>query len=212
MKTKFWVICVLSGILLMTSCDPADPSQNINGATCINAILPYYPYTIDENFVYVNEELDRTWEAAPRIINGKYPEVVFDGKDDFDVNGNPGKSNGNWEASVNVQMLELNPPAIWDWSQISTIMTYSKWNKEMLIVWYFKICLSEEEHFSAHNRIICASNEALSYFSDTILLTDMIQEHGAVPLPDGVYARIVKNEGLTDFSVDGATVWRRVKQ
>lgn len=210
MKTKHAIIFLMLNVVLFTACEHTEPSQELSGATCLKAVLPYYPYTIEEQFVYVNEEQNRIWEAEPRIINDKYPSVSLDDNDDFDVNGDPGKSNGNWSAKVSAYMLELNPPIRWDWSQISTSIQYWKHNKQVVIEWSLKICLSEDEHFYGFSQTVCSQNDAFSYFTDTIILTEMYSEQESVALPEGSYTRIIKDKGLTDFSVDGKTIWRRV--
>ena len=56
--------------------------------------------------------------------------------------------------------------------------------------------------------------EVLAQLTDTIIIP--IRRQGTtnreIVAPEGAYARIVKDHGLTDFSVDGTTVWRRVME
>lgn len=56
--------------------------------------------------------------------------------------------------------------------------------------------------------------EVLSILTDTILIPIQIQdtENERIAAPENAYARIVIGQGLTDFSTDGKTVWKRVKE
>ena len=86
---------------------------------------------------------------------------------------------------------------------LSTEIVYWGDASSMDIFWSLELRLEEDEYYRGGSRITCSPDEILSQLTDTIILSIDDTENGA-------YARIVKNQGLTDFSVDGTTVWRRV--
>lgn len=85
--------------MLLISCNTPEPEQQekITAETCLNMLLAYYPYSLDENFVYVNETTGRKWDAKAydRYKNEEYPRTS--------VTNNP---SGYWDIEIMAEILE----------------------------------------------------------------------------------------------------------
>ena len=55
-----------------------------------------------------------------------------------------------------------------------------------------------------------------TYILLLVLCIYSVQANSQTPFdsfaPEGAYARIIKDQGLTDFSTDGKVAWKRVKE
>lgn len=219
MKKQTLIILIIGVMGMASSCGPVNPPQEeeeVTAETCLKAMLQYYPYSIDETFEFVNEEAGRTWKgsAYDRANKGAYPYTYISNYDK-EENGEKPKSYGDWDTHINAFVLENGVDSHEDKiSQVSTYIHYAD-NTDLPIYsyWNIDIRLSHEEFFTGTVKGYYDLDNVLSQFTDTIEVPIGYQrgEKGLIPAPEGAYARIVKGKGLTDFSVDGETVWRRVK-
>ena len=74
MKTKLFIISLLVAATgLLVSCDRGLSEADLKNY--INALKYYYPYSLNEEFIFENESLGQTWEALPYddYNEGVYP-------------------------------------------------------------------------------------------------------------------------------------------
>ena len=221
MSTKLFIVSLLSATLLMAACQhPEEPQQqkNVNAEMCLELLLPYFPYTIDEEFIYVNETTGKKWEAKAydRRREGIYPEIRVKYHQGIEE-GEISPSYGDWETEIHAHILEKGV----EWkegkrSDQSIHVTYDASeteNPSTELWWEIKIDISNDDLYEADKKVYCYPNEIPSLLTDTITFPINYQKGASnYAAPEGSYARIVKNQGLTDFSVDGKSVWRRVKK
>jgi len=221
MRTKLFIFSLLSATLLMTACQhPEEPQQqkNVDAEMCLELLLPYYPYTIDEEFIYVNETTGRRWEAKAydRRREGIYPETRVTNHQGIEE-GEISPSYGDWETEIHAFMLEKGVE--WKEDKITTQsieVLYDASEKKYspaTLYCMISIRLSRDEYYQGNYSIYCYPNDIPSLLTDTIFIP--ITYHRGAPniaAPEGSYARIIKNQGLAEFSVDGKTVWKRVKE
>ena len=84
---KFLFFSILIGAVMLVACDPpvVDPStkdpekpveSELNADTCCAMLMAYYPYSLNEEFIFENKELGKTWETkAHEHKKGEYPDV-----------------------------------------------------------------------------------------------------------------------------------------
>ena len=221
MKTKLLIlsfISVVGTLLFLTSCKPTEPDlKEVNPKTCLKAYMLYYPYLIDENFIFVNEELTRRWEvlAYDWTKKGVYPETYMSSYDEIE-NEEPNENYGNWSSTIYAYMLEKGiSPTLDEPSVISTYITHTKdanLGKPISIAWQITLRLSDDEIYFGNLLNSCSEEEMSSMITDTITIPMLYQRSSSlITLPKGSYALIIKRKGLTEFSVDGGqTVWKRV--
>ena len=197
MKTKIIIICLIASIAVLTSCAPKKNVQKPDIDSYIATFLPYYPYSIEEDFFFVNEELDRKWEAKAYSRDSIYPDIISYFEDNELC-----ESYGAWAAEIYAHLLEKGVSEKAHGLNVISTSIISM-GGATLLTWSVQLYFSDKESYLGDVMIECSPDDIYSYFTDTII----------IPLyaPEGAYARIVKNQGLTDFSVDGKTVWKRVK-
>ena len=204
MKTRIFPFIFILAILCLAACTPESEGMKVNPKTCLKVISAYYPYTEDENFVFVNEELGRTCKAKAfkRTNDESYPYVRI-----MDCRYSPAmKCYGDWSVDVFAALQETessSDQALSGYIQTNVFCSPDDKLESVALFWYVQLNVSDGGSSQCHCDILCFSEDLYKHFTDTIVL----------PLnsPEGAYARIVKNQGLTDFSVDGKTVWKRVK-
>ena len=201
MKRFLCIFIIISFAALLASCDPGRPSET-EMKNYLTALSYYYPYSVTDTFVFVNDSSGKTWVAYPYRLYGDsiYPRT--------ELTKLSGKTTG-WVASIEANMVakDMN-------FRNEGIRTYISYMGGILDMhWDVELMMNEDE--SAHGGYIltCAKDELLSNLTDTLLIPIPSQVLPGPPVvsPDGAYARIVKNQGLTDFSTDGKSVWRRVR-
>lgn len=214
MKTKLLILSFISALTLLVSCERPDP--DLTAQSCLDLLAPYYPYSLDEDFIFVNDSLGERWEAKAYDVKKKgiYPWTH--------ISDNKGskKNPGGWGCDINAWVLENGvSPYAYSKSDLYTTIVYQPSitpDMPIGINWSTHIYLSGEEWYDGGVYMgFHSSTEFVSHFPDTIVLP--INNHststGYVSVPEGSYMRVVKNKGITDLSLDGGqTVWRRVKE
>lgn len=220
MKQKLFTVLLIILCGLFSSCEPAETPKDVNATLCLNALLKYFPYTIEDDFVFVNDSTGRQWNAKPydRFKEGIFPRTSKHFSDSYEGEA-PSESYGSWSCSVEAPILEIGVSHTEDaMSDVSMQIAYTAdsrpANPSIAMSWDVRIRLSNEEYYSGFLFKLCFPNEVMSLLTDTLILPLEYQRtaNGQIAAPEGSYARIVKEHGLTDFSVDGKSVWRRVKE
>lgn len=211
MKTKIILLNFITIAALCTSCggrgEEIEPTEkDLNNY--ISALSHYYPYSINDEFIFRNDSLERIWENKPFTYSGDsiYPETEIWLCDE------PGAScYGDRTAHIYADFIE-NGVSRYDYdpSQIGTFIAKSG-SEEVYLSWNIMLSFGAYDYYRGSYSVICMPKEVLAQLTDTIIIP--IRRHGTtngeIDAPEGAYARIVKNQGLTDFSIDGKTIWRR---
>ena len=211
MKTKLFIVSLIGALTLLVSCER--PDSDLTAQSCLDLLAPYYPYSLDEDFIFVNDSLGKRWEAQAYDNRGKgiYPWTHMTSYEK--------EKRGGWNCDIYAWALENGvKPRTYENSYVTTsiINLPNEGNTPPIsLKWSFYLYLSGEEWYDGGLRVECDEKELISLFSDTIVLP--INNHhtseGFVPIAQGSYIRVVKNKGITDLSLDGGqTVWRRVKE
>lgn len=214
MKTKIFLLslCVAA---LCTSCgardeDEIEPTEK-DLKTYISVLSHYYPYSINDNFIFKNENSGESWENKPFTYSGDsiYPETEIWLCDEPDAS-----CYGDRTAHMTARFIE-NGVSRYDYdpSQIGTFIAKSG-SEEVYLSWNIMLSFGAYDYYRGSYSVICMPKEVLAQLTDTIIIP--IRRQGTtnreIVAPEGAYARIVKDHGLNDFSVDGTTVWRRVME
>ena len=217
MKTKLFIFGILAATLLV-SCTPPNPKPNPIPVITkeelqvyLDSLKAYFPYSIDEEFVFKNEDLDSTWVATAYDYagGGTYPHtmMVIDNDEDCECYG-------GWQTEMSAWLV--NPdwtPHKYNPSRISVDAVKEAGGNTVHLIWDCDLRFAAKKYFITGLFLGCSQDEILSLLADTMYLLPLepAATEPVTSMPDGPYVRIVKHQGLTDFSTDGKTVWRRVK-
>ena len=87
----------------------------------------------------------------------------------------------------------------------------SSYDSECFIEVDSRLAFKVNEQYYGYTSSYIDTAEAFSFFTDTITIPLISQvKPNQKELPEGSFVHIVKNQGITDFSTDGETVWRRI--
>lgn len=213
-KSFLMMACVAFCMALLVACNTNAPDQRtVNPLSCRDVILTYFPYSIDEHFVFENDLTKERKVLDAYSQDGKtYPSVSIHGASSSDSV----KSHGDWEVLVYAHMIAednvLNGNMLgYQSGYINFTVKGSAYNKKCLIGFYSPLILNKNEQYYGYTSSYIDTAEAFSLFTDTITIPLLSQSKPTrVVLPEGACVHIVKNKGITDFSLDGNSVWRRV--
>ncbi len=210
MKTKLFIINLLvMATGLLASCDSGLSEADLKNY--IAALKYYYPYSLNEEFIFENESLGRAWEALPYddYNEGVYPYTHIT----ICKNEVGSKCSGDRSAGIAAYMIEKGKRDDIGYSEISTYLYQEGGHKNVFCEWRVSLLMSDSTFYTGFLRNTCPQDEVLSQLTDVITIPILnfkkYKESGG-DAPQGAYARIVKGKGLTEFSVDGKTVWKRV--
>ena len=209
MKSKYLqIFCLMVVSLLVPSCENRPSEADMKA--CLAALSLYYPYSINDKYVFVNDSLDRTWIGRPYDYykDGVYPHTEL-----FVCNTVGAQCYGDRMVSIQASLATdgLDTKVV-GFGIIETDVNYSAGSFH--VGWRIRIHLSEEESVTGGFSFSCSEGGFYEHLKDTILLPipyQISQEMHVNSTAEG-YARVVKNKGLVDFSIDGKTVWKRVKE
>lgn len=205
---------------LFISCNQNPVETEVTLMNSYESIQEYFPYTLDNSMVFMNTSNGELWEVNPndRFKDGIFPEFQL-----RDVN--PGsKTPTSWSCSGSAEFwVDKNK------SQAGMLRIYNAiagLDESMgTVLWTTAVQLNDHSElldgsWSWHGSI----DEMLHIITDTIIIpvgytysilyNDTIMESIKKPEDEtlrNAYARIVKGQGMTDFSLDGTTIWKRVK-
>ena len=220
-KSFNFVIILVVYACLHTACNTNDPEKRqVNPKTCIDVMIKYFPYDINEHFVFVNDQTgeQKVCDAFNYNHGEEYPEI---GGDINDVDST--KSYGDWNANITARMLaEDNPSALmYTPGYIRFDVTGSTFNSLCSIMLASELRFCRDEYFTGWSGQRIDTAQFFSFFLDTIIIPldqrvflqkeESGYKYAYEPLPKGACVHIVKNVGITDFSTDGVSFWRRIK-
>ena len=201
-KVIFSLITFATLFTSCTSCDPGMPTEQ-EMQNYMSVLSHYYPYSITDTFVFKNDISGEVWEAYPYSLYGgsTYPRTSLSKLD--------GKTTG-WSADIEAP---LTTKGLENYHYVGITTTLHYIGGIMAMGWNVLWKINEDETVHGGYIITCSKDQLLSNLTDTILIPIPCQVMPGPPViaPDEGYARIIKHQGLTDFSIDGKTVWRRVK-
>jgi hypothetical protein len=227
---KILFFSILIGAVMLVACDPPvvdDPEKSVeselNADTCCAMLMAYYPYSLNEEFIFENKELGKTWETkAYEHKKGEYPDVNVSYKTTMnDATGEISRT-GAWHVNIDAPIIEKDwtTKLLYDPTYVMVDIGYrpkykDKRNDSLYVRmwWDIHVRPNAEELYSGGVETSCDTKKLLDFLTDTITFPLKNQrvngKSGAAPA--GSYVRLVKDQGLTDFCIDGKTVWRRVK-
>ena len=215
-------VCIIAGI--MSSCNNNPEPEDSMYATpqnTLNYLLHYVPYKVGQSLVFSNEDLGREWTVNPY----EYKDVYYDPNEEprfpnihfMDVRKS-GDHVGTWDVEIEAALLEEGVSRIADYLSATSMAVHGNNNTDTVeVLWMPSIRLSQTEYYDGLHRIHYTQEQFLPSLGDTIHLSlyRMRKYEGAdykmVEAPEGCYINMVKDKGLTDFCVDGKTIWKRVK-
>ena len=209
MKTKLFILLVAL-TALMSSCESGSKPTKEELQNYLSILSAYYPYSADEVFVFVNDSLNRTWTAkADDRREGVYPYKNIYIRDTY---GRSSYHNWNITIEANMAVDGIDPDKMPPIGQCTDF--HDKYGLGKQLIWHLSLVLGSDEYYRTSMTFQDFQEDIYAYFTDTIILSfpKKSSQYPSKSTPEGVYARIIKHQGLTDFSTDGKTVWRRVKQ
>jgi len=200
----------LSGlaVFMLASCYHGATDEQLN--QYVAAIQQYYPYTLNDDFVFVNDNTGEKWEGQPYDYYGKgiYPYPYSSSCKE------PGASCfGDWSARVEATLATIGiDPRLAGFGDMTTDISYCGGGP--IVLWNVKILLSVDKSLQWHCMYDCSDGDVFRILTDTVYVPyttthQLLKE--PITQPEGGYAQIVKGKGLTAFSIDGETIWRRVQ-
>lgn len=218
MKTKLFLISLIGTFALLTACTPVPELNEVTPETCVVALSKYFPYSTDEKFIFVNESLNHRIEAKAydAYKQGIYPQTI--------VEADQGEE-GEWSSSVHAYMFntQINPDSLsWThyWVERISAWIYNTPSESVAPIWLvwgmsFRLSMRKpQEYFTAYWDVHCKPSELASLLTDTITLSIQSIESPDMDttIVEGSCVHIVRDKGIVDFSLDGKTFWRRVKE
>ena len=210
MKPKLFLISLVALATLMMSCRNDVSEKDMKGY--LNDMLCYYPYALEEDVTFVNDSLGQTFVVRPKTPgDGIFPtrHIIICS------DGIWSKCRGDKSVSVSARMNEKDASRGERFILLVSHVGYTghlDYENSMDIEFSIELALVDNEnYYGAAVRQNVSPEDVYSCLSDTILIP-ITQKNTLGPTleaPEGAYARIVKGQGLTDFSIDGKTVWRR---
>ena len=218
MKTKLFLFSLIGTFALMTSCTPKPELNEVTPKTCVVALSKYFPYSTDEKFIFVNESLNHRIEAKAydAYKQGIYPQTI--------VEADQGEE-GEWSSSVHAYMFntQINPDSLsWThyWVERISAWIYNTPSESVAPIWLvwgmsFRLSMRKpQEYFTAYWDVHCKPSELASLLTDTISMPiqTIVSPDMDTTIVEGSCVHIVRDKGIVDFSLDGKTFWRRVKE
>ena len=182
-------------------------------------LLRYFPYHNGDVCVFENTENDSSIVFRP-----------FDEYNPYDES----KDGSFLQTRINIENCGpfekcgasgITLDALWqgtDDKKASVLMILEHWGGNKMDFYCYYIMLLGKDNpyqYSGITTTTYPQAEILSYLPDTLVLpitryefpTDKGRSHTDIS-SQGAYFRLVKDHGLTDFSLDGTTVWHQVKK
>lgn len=218
MRTKLFLISLIGTFALLTACTPVPELNEVTPKTCVVALSKYFPYSTDEKFIFVNESLNHRIEAKAydAYKQGIYPQTI--------VEADQGEE-GEWTSSVHAFMFNsrINTDSLsWTYYWMERISAWvinspSEGAASIRMVWGMSLRLSmkkPQEYFTAEWDVHCKPSELASLLTDTISMPiqTIVSPDMDTTIVEGSCVHIVRDKGIVDFSLDGKTFWRRVKE
>lgn len=218
MKKSICLPCVMVCIAgFFFGCERSSPElPKKNGSdTYADVMIQYFPYDINEHFVFENNQTEDIKECYAFNYNNRYG-AIYPLMEKRNVNPNDSSiSAGDWQINIDAPMIAADNDPIelkYDPGFITFRVFGSTFDSACNVNMHTKLQFNAEEYFygSLDYRRFDTS-KVLSLFMDTITipLTQHVLQTKREPISEGAYVHIVKNIGITDFSIDGKSIWKR---
>lgn len=198
----------------MASCKPVNPAEPevqpvvIDKDSVLKAMLQYFPYSKSDSITFIHEGDNQQWIIKPYTgLNSSqtFPQVMSEKWTEGDVE--------EWENRIDAEFVVSGVGNLYRTEFIADLHTQGF--NGFRLHWTGKIRFEAGQYYSGSMTMDMDSATLTTFFTDTISVP--LKYFGAdkssksETLPEGAEMHFVKNEGLTDFCVDGKTIWRRVK-
>lgn len=204
-KSLFLLLAIVAAWL--SSCSTGGPS-NTDLKRYQAELLRYFPYHIGDTCVFKNTENDSSIVLRPidKYNFGSFPYSNIFNCSSTDKCGSGVSVDAIWNETDN----EMR-------ANIEMDMEHMRGGDNMAYYCVYNMWLGEEVRYSGNIMTMYPIANLLSYIPDTLvlpILQYMILTGGKTTdiSSQGAYIRLVKDHGLTDFSLDGTTVWHQVKK
>ena len=213
MKRFIFILCT-AGLLAACNTNNPEPEEpqkpnlpdTVNAQTCKDVILRYFPYSPSEMLTFQNSQTGEDWQISPRIkdMSEDFPAVtITEGISTSD----------DWYLDIEAYFMKAGDDyhhALTCCGLSCTIFPTLR-GDTIEIRWSGLISLTgnyEDKYIATWLTIKADSANVLKHLTDT--LTIQLEKPQTV-LPPEVCMHVVRERGITDFSLDGKTIWNRVK-
>ena len=201
MKHHFSLLVIIPISFLFMACHHGD---NLNKEEVLQSALEYFPYQEGDILIFYNATTDDTISIAavcPSNKNSLYAYVDEITRD------------SEWLIRV-LTDLKIEKPEVPNSIISSAAVISGSYSSEMIQMrWYANIVFSKITEYYASLISKCKPEDLYNHFTDTICLPieQIYNGKNVEEADENAYVNIVKSRGITDFSLDGKTIWNRVK-
>lgn len=212
-KIYFGAICAIVASMVCVSCNTNPPEEpvvikEITRESALEALLEYFPYTANAAYTFENSQTGEKWCMRPftqGTSSHKFPDVMSISSME--------EESEQWENRINAEFNADNLDNTYRSIQTCYVCTAHDYFE---VHWQCKIRMGLDEGYGASlNDMRCDSLTFWKIHSDTLTLPITTKydktNWGTKFDVDGAYISLVKGIGLYDFSLDGQSIWRRVK-
>ena len=225
MEKKIRIVSIISILVFfLCSCNGNTPDERksdvpderksdvtLTPQASIEAMLPYFPYDSAEHFVFEDELSKKLWIADAYRVYAFDNEGVYRLQDYPAIKIEEGNY-GIWYTSIKARMKvpsDLDPvdnPSI-------IISSLDRYSDRCVIMFNTRVKIGENDSYAGRLEINTDSVAWVSCFTDTITIpfTSHTRDHKRDTLYEGACVHLVKDKGMTDFSLDGKTYWKRIQ-
>lgn len=217
MKKSFFITIIVA--CLFAACNRPEPELSVNPNTSLDVMIKYFPYDINEHFVFEHEKTGEKQELSAYNYDNRYgetyPLIQKEGVNNIDSS----KSYGDWCVCIIAPMIaEDNNPAQLEYTpgSIKFFVSGSKFEPNCHVQQAVILQFNKTEYFYGNTFLKIDTAQFFSFFTDTLTISltkrtlTSSWPSTEEQLPEGACVHIVKNIGITDFTTDGETYWRRV--
>jgi len=215
----FASIIAFAGIFVSCNNEPdgPEPPKEATPQNTADYLLRFVPYEIGQSLVFANESLGREWTIKPYEYKNSYYDPnevpVFPKVNIIEERG--GDYKGQWIVDIQADLLEEGVSRVADKMSSTSVSLNGDNNTDTIaITWMLAIRLSATEFYDGGlQRYYCTRKDFFTFIGDTVHLTLNRMREGQIMVeaPSGCYINMVKDKGITDFCVDGKTIWKRKK-
>ena len=204
------VVVCCAGLFVACEREPEMPKE-VTIQNVLNVVKWYYPYEEGDVLTFKNESTGETWSIVAK--NDGTTKFLTTNTDEIQDGEAPGHPTKGWSVRVDCDMTVdgLSEPN--KHTFFATTIGADTYYSTMNMHWYTAIRLKEDELYRASIEYRDSLNQIYSYFPSTISLKvqNVLKGTELKAVPENAYVKILKHKGLTEFSLDGQSIWQRVK-
>ena len=206
------VITVVAGVFLSCNREPEMPTE-VTMQNVLNVVMRYYPYEEGDVLTFKNENTGETLSLAAKssenmpFLSTDVGDMTYKPSEDAETN--------TWGWKIEVASFftvdGLDVPN--NKSSVMTVIMADTERQRMQNNWNCGIQLNGNEFYRCDRLSQCQPKDVYTYLTDTIslIVRDVTTVKGITRLPEDGYLYIVRDKGITEFCLDGKTIWKRVK-